>query len=62
MDLVKAMKLGESNWKKKSQNILVRKILKNVHLGLFYLAAFTFDTLHKGEHANSVSLAMKEAV
>lgn len=61
MEVVNSMNLQESNWKK-SETILVMKILKNVCLRLFYLAAFTFDTLHHGEHANSVSLAKKEAV
>lgn len=61
MEVVKTVQLQEDNWKK-PETILVVKILKNVCLRLFYLAAFTLDTLHHGEHANSVSLAKKKAV
>ncbi|XP_032268591.1 IQ domain-containing protein M [Phoca vitulina] len=59
MEIVNSMKLQESNWKK-SENILVTKILKNVCLRLYYIAAFTFDTLHHGEHANLKTLMKKE--
>lgn len=57
-EVVNAIKLPESTWKK-SENILVRKILKNACLRLFNLAASTFDILHHGQHANSVSLARR---